>query len=599
MFMPGGHRSRGATRALPHSTRVTDDTLTQYLRSLGAEPGQRLGVAIAAGVGLGLSAPQGRLACPAKDPSAIMDALNRDLSPRWTWWDRGTAAVIVDHRMNIDRCWDVLAVQRLLDGRWTTSVASVWAQLHDLDIDAIPAMGQLGLLDAAADEGTDPEIPVRPDGHLRPEWVDGAWARSPERLAAWADLATTAASLQETILGQRRDPARALSTAHSESGAELLCAELAVGGLPLDVAEATRIIRAVAGPRPRTWDDEETARTVRDKVVTDLVPSPQAVNLRNPDAVKAVLRRAGIELADTRKWRLEQVRHEHPVVEALLTWRKAERIATTYGYRWLDEHVVEGRLRGDWSSSDGAAGRMTASAGLHNLPSEMRPAVAADPGRVLVRADLGQVEPRVLAAVSGDDAFIAATHEQDLYQPVAHRLGVEREVAKLAVLGAMYGSTTGESAHALRGLEQNYPVAMKLLADAADSGAAGQDIFTIGGRRVRMWKDPSGEGDIDKARSLAAARGRFARNALIQGAAAEFFKVWAIVVRRRARSVGASVVLCLHDELLVDTAEDRAEETAELVSSAVAEAAHYWSPEPGVRFLADVSIVQRWSDAKA
>ena len=58
-------------------------------------------------------------------------------------------------------------------------------------------------------------------------------------------------------------------------------------------------------------------------------------------------------------------------------------------------------------------------------------------------ADLGQVEPRVLAAVSRDEAFAAATREDDLYAPVAQRLGVERSVAKIAVLAAMYGQRSG------------------------------------------------------------------------------------------------------------------------------------------------------------
>ena len=77
---------------------------------------------------------------------------------------------------------------------------------------------------------------------------------------------------------------------------------------------------------------------------------------------------------------------------------------------------------------------MTASAGLHNLPSEMRPAIAAEAGHVFVRADLGQIEPRVLAAVSGDEAFIAATQRDDLYREVAQQLDVTREVAKLGDL---------------------------------------------------------------------------------------------------------------------------------------------------------------------
>jgi DNA polymerase-1 len=241
---------------------------------------------------------------------------------------------------------------------------------------------------------------------------------------------------------------------------------------------------------------------------------------------------------------------------------------------------------------------MTASSGLHNLPAEMRPAVAAEPGHVFVRADLGQIEPRVLAAVSGDRALIVATRDDDLYAPVARRLRVTRDVAKVAVLGAMYGSTTGESAHALRGLEREYPVAMGLLADAAATGARGDDVFTIGGRRIRMWFDDPVDGDVDRARRLAAARGRFARNAIIQGAAAELFKIWAITVRARGGDLGAEIVLCLHDELIVQCPEEHADEVADLVSDALAEAAHRWSPEPDVRFVADVSVIRRWSEAK-
>ena len=201
-----------------------------------------------------------------------------------------------------------------------------------------------------------------------------------------------------------------------------------------------------------------------------------------------MLRRLGIDLPDTRAWRLETVRERSPFVEALLEWRKAERIATTFGYGWLERHVgADGRLRGEWSASDGAAGRMTAQAGLHNMPAELRVAVAAEPGHVLVRADLGQIEPRVLAAVSGDPALALATADDDLYAPVALRLGVERPVAKVAVLAAMYGQTSGSAGQALRSMELAYPVALQYLRDAEESGRVGVDVRTRGGRLVRMW----------------------------------------------------------------------------------------------------------------
>lgn len=567
-----------------------------WLRAVGVDRGDDVAVAFRADVGVGFATATDRCSLDADDPVAIVARVERDIGPRWVWWDRTTSDPLAAASVPITRSWDVLTVHRLLHGGWRTSIAQAWAVIHDLPTGSLPAMGQLDLLGAHGDEG-DPEQPVRPDGYVRPEWISGGWARDTERLAAWAALALDAAQRQRDRIRATPDPARVLSTAHSESAAELLCAELSHCGLPIDVAAATRIIDDAVGGRPIDEDDAERRRAERDeKVLRHLGHGPR-VDLRNPADVKAMLRRVAVDVPDTRAWRLEQHRDAHPVVEALLEWRKAERIATTYGYRWLDDHVRDGRLRGVWTSTDGAAGRMTASSGLHNLPGEMRPAVAAEPGHVFVRTDLGQIEPRVLAAVSGDRALIAATADDDLYQPVARRLRVERPIAKVAVLGAMYGATTGESAHALRGLEREFPVAMRFLADAAAAGQRGEDVATIGGRRVRMWVDDDGDGDLDRARRAAAARGRFARNAVIQGAAAEFFKVWAIIVRARGAAIGAEIVLCLHDELIVHVPEEGATLATELLADSLAEAAHRWSPEPDVRFVADVGVIRRWSDA--
>ena len=575
---------------------TTASDVADWLRRVGVGAGEDVGLALVDGMGVGLATQAGSESFAHSDPAALVAWLDSGVRPRWVWWDRSTADRLVAGGVAITRCWDVLTVHRLLHGGFRASVAGTWAWLHDLSLDSLPAMGQLGLLDDHGDEGDDPEQPVRPDGHLRPEWVTGGWAARLPRLASWAGLALAASVEQRRRLSLRPLPERALSTARSESAAEFLCAELTANGLPVDVAEAERIIGEAVGPRPRDGSEALDGQRRRDEAVLQHLGPGSGIDLRNPADVRAMLRRVAIDVPDTRAWRLEQHRDAHPVVDALLTWRKAERIATTYGYRWLDEHVSGGRLRGEWTSSDGAAGRMTASAGLHNLPAEMRTAVAAEDGHVFVRADLGQVEPRVLAAVSGDPALIAATGDDDLYLPVAGRLQVTRDVAKVAVLGAMYGSTTGTSAQALHGLERAYPTAMGVLEDAAAQGRAGEDVFTIGGRRVRMWVDDSIEGDIDRARSVAAARGRFARNALIQGAAAELFKVWAVTVRARSAELGAEIVLCLHDELLVHCREDVAEQVGEVVLASLAEASGRWSPHRDVRFVAEVSIVRRWSE---
>ena len=104
--------------------------------------------------------------------------------------------------------------------------------------------------------------------------------------------------------------------------------------------------------------------------------------------------------------------------------------------------------------------------------------------------------------------------------------------------------------------------------------------------------------DEREARGQAGAMGRYGRNAMVQGAAAELFKVWAALVRTRGLALGARIVLCLHDELLIHVPVDAGDETATLVGVALDEAAHRWAPGRSVRFVADICVIRCWADAK-
>jgi DNA polymerase-1 len=456
----------------------------------------------------------------------------------------------------------------------------VWAQLQHLVLGTIPTTAPVDLFGDAGRGDGDPDDPIRPDGHLRPEWSDGGWCATPERLRRWAELAARVAVLQQARLGELADGPRVASTARSESAAELLCVEMSVDGLPMDRGVAEGIIEGFVGRRPCTEAEAAEQRARRDAEVLRHAPE-------------------GVEVPDTRAWRLRTLRDTHPLIEALLVWRRAERVATTFGYGWLDEHLGDdGRLRGVWTGSDGAAGRMTASSGLHNMPAEMRGAVVAEPGHVFVRADLGQIEPRVLAAISRDNQLARATLEDDMYAPVAAQLGVDRATAKVAMLGAMYGQTTGHGLQALRRLEAAYPVAMRYLADAARSGQAGRDLRTYGGRLIILGPANGAEVGTREPRGAAAARGRYGRNALVQGAAAELFKAWAVTVRARGARLAARIVLCLHDELLVHVPIEHEDAVARLLDDCLKEAGHRWAPDDSVRFVADIGVFERWSDAK-
>ena len=580
-------------------------------------PGEPVALAVGGG-SVALVRPDGTGSLlPLAQAPAELARLDAEAAPRWTWWSAASVLgplLAEDPALRLGRCWDLAAVHRVLHGGHRAEPADVWCHVRGLEVSAAPRSGQLDLLGADAsawaaaapssDDDGPPDEPVRPDGHLRPDWAAGGWGGTPQRARRWAALALEVAGLQLELV--REVPARgsALHGVYAESAAELVAVELGATGLPVDLREAERLIGEVAGRRPTDEADERRIRAERDRLVLDTVPDDSPVDLRSPLQVKELLRRNGFDLPDTRSWRLEQLAGTHPLVDALLLWRKGERIATTYGYRWLDHHVgSDGRLRGTWTGSDGGAGRMTASAGLHSMPRELRPAVVAEPGHLLVRADLGQVEPRVLAAISRDRELARAAASDDLYADVAAALRCERPVAKVAVLAAMYGQTSGTAADALRDMERAYPTAMRFLQSAHNDGKAGRDVLTWAGRRVRMWHlDPLAPGagpEVVRAhQSALAARGRFARNAVVQGSAAELFKAWTATVRARLRSEGTGeVVLCLHDELVLHVREDAAEHLRTAVVDDLRSTAGRWT-DAGVRFVADVAVVRRWSDAK-
>jgi DNA polymerase-1 len=522
------------------------------------------------------------------------------LEPRWVWWNaRVTSAPLVDAGVRVDTCWDLGAVGMMVDGIRRDDPAAVWAAAHGL-----PQPRRHGETLDLFDVDHSDDGAVRRDGQLNPEWIAGGWADSPDRSRAWAELAVQLAERQRAVVDAFDDPRgptdgaplRVLM-AYAESAATQLTVELEHDGLPIDRTTAGRLLEAAIGERPRDAAQEADLRAQRAADVLREFPGEPQVDLRSPEQVKGLLATIGLDLPDTRSWRLEPHAATSRAVAALLAWRKADRLETTYGWRWLDAHVgPDDRLRGRWYVADGGAGRMTAGAGLHNLPAELRPAVRAEPGHVLVRADLGQIEPRVLATVSGDQALIAATHEIDMYAPVAARIGCDRPTAKVAVLAAMYGQTSGAAGEALRGMDRAYPEAMAFLRDAEMCGRERRDVRTYGGRLIRFSADGGATEDTADP-TMVAARGRYGRNAVIQGAAAELFKAWAATVRHAGVALDARIVLCLHDELVLHVPADRVEDATAMLHGALEATARWWTGRSGVRLVADVGTGSSWADA--
>ena len=227
---------------------MTGTDVVEKLRFAGVGRGHLVGLAYAPGVGLGLAMSGGGLSWsyPDRDASVVVGLVEEALRPRWVWWSSETAAPFIRTGVRIATCWDISAVHRLLFGGWRADPGRVWARLHHLALEAVPTMAPPDLFSYAENDG-DGEDPVQPDGHLRPEWASGGWARTSGRVLRWAELAAQVAALQQARLAELGDRPRAGALARSESTAELLCAELSAGGLPMDRAAAEGIVARIVG----------------------------------------------------------------------------------------------------------------------------------------------------------------------------------------------------------------------------------------------------------------------------------------------------------------------------------------------------------------
>ena len=207
-----------------------------------------------------------------------------------------------------------------------------------------------------------------------------------------------------------------------------------------------------------------------------------AASLDSQPKLLRSLHRAGILVESTSRWELAEYRH--PVIEPLLEYKKLSRLLSANGWSWLAEWVHDGRFRPVYVPGGVVTGRWASSGGgALQLPRQLRGAVRADPGWRLVIADVAQLEPRVLAAMAGDLALADAARGKDLYAGIVETGAVAtRSEAKIAMLGAMYGATTGDSGRLVPRLRRTFPRAMALVDDAARTGEDGGVVTTWLGR---------------------------------------------------------------------------------------------------------------------
>jgi DNA polymerase-1 len=379
-------------------------------------------------------------------------------------------------------------------------------------------------------------------------------------------------------------------------------------GLPWRIDIHLDLLATMLGPRPRPGERPAAlarlAAEINDAFGFAVNPD-SAVDLR------AAFRRAGFEIDTTRSWVIKNI--DHPAVSPVLIYKELSRVHTANGWNWLDEWARDGRFRPEYLPGSVVSGRWaTRGGGALQIPRALRKAVVADPGHRLVVADAAQLEPRVLAAISGDVALQRISADEDLYTALASDgFGGDRAHAKLAMLGAMYGATSGESGRLLGTLRSRYPAAMACVETAARQGEGGQVVHSVLGRACpppsQGWREvvdvgsqqDSTDGERRRAGQFARDRGRFTRNFVVQGSAADWASVWLSGLRRELRAVpGAELVFFQHDELIVHVPDENASVVADLTIIAAEAARRLVFPTTLVTTPVRPVIVDCYADAK-
>ena len=515
--------------------------------------------------------------------------------PRWVW--PATAELypaLLRAGVRVARCHDLELTEALLlghAGRWgqPRSLAAARARLLGLPVPADPPPRQ-------------PEPPGFAQGALFET------AGAPPAGAGFDVLEAVQQVYadQQARVAETEHPGRFRLLTAAESAGALVAAEMSHAGLPWRADVHDALLRELLGAPQAVGPPRRLAE------LTTEINAAFGVHGLHPDSPAEVLRafaRAGIEVPNTRAWVLRKV--DHPAVRPLLEYKELYRLWTAHGWSWCDAWVSDGRFRPEYVPGGVVSGRWGArGGGALQVPKVVRRAVIADPGWRFVVADAGQLEPRVLAAMSGDHRLAAAAAAGDLYAALAaDSFDGDRAKAKVALLGAMYGQTGGAAVPALAVLRKHYPTAFEFVEAAARTGEAGGLVRSWLGRTCppssTAWRDAgldppeeAGSAETPQGGASGRARGRFTRNFVVQATAAEWALVLLATLRTALEGTKADMVLFVHDEVVVHCPAELADQVVAAVHEGAATAGRLLFGHTTVRFPLDVSVVGAYSDAK-
>ena len=314
---------------------------------------------------------------------------------------------------------------------------------------------------------------------------------------------------------------------------------------------------------------------------------------------------------------LNELAELHPAVDKILLYRQVAKLKSTYIDGLLRLTGRDGRIHTWFDQTIAATGRISSGEpNLQNIPvrtpmgREIRRAFIAPAGSVLVDADYSQIELRLLAHLSGDEAMCEAfTLGQDIHARTAAEVyGVPldevtpqmRSSAKAVNFGIVYGiSDFGlasnlhisrkEAAEFISRYFARYPAIHRFMDACVSQGKAEGYSVTMYGRRRPL---PELSSPNYNRRQFGE---RAAMNTPVQGAAADIIKIAMNAVHDELKASGltAKLILQVHDELIVEAPEEEREQVETLLRRCMENAASLRVP-----LIADVHSGHSWYDTK-
>lgn len=314
---------------------------------------------------------------------------------------------------------------------------------------------------------------------------------------------------------------------------------------------------------------------------------------------------------------LEKLAVEYPLVSKILEYRQLSKLKSTYADGLANFIEEDGRIHTNFQQTVTATGRLSSTdPNLQNIPIRMelgrliRKVFLPKEGFVFVDADYSQIELRILAHMSGDETLIQAYREaQDIHRMTASQVfhtpfeevtPLQRRNAKAVNFGIVYGiSSFGlsqdlsiskkEAQEYIERYFESYPKIKEFLDKEVEKAKKDGYTVTMFGRRRPIP-------EISSSNFMQRSFGeRIAMNAPIQGTAADIIKIAMIRVHNRLKEEGlkSRLLLQVHDELLVETAEDEVEQVNRILEEEMKGAA-----DLAVELEIDSHTGKNWYEAK-